>query len=148
MDQALIGAELWSADDCFGDVLKDYRAKYVRSLPHTCSFAWEGLNVYLAHGAPWSDTDHVFPNVSEKTCRRIFATTGADIVVLGHTHIPMRLQFHDKWILNPGALCGNRQDLKQTCGILELPQAEFELFDTDTNQPVELETVIILEGDL
>ena len=147
-------ADLWSiediTDDDFGykDMLQSYRAEYVRSLPRTRDFTWESLNVFLAHGAPWSDTYHVFPNVSASTCRKIFnKVDGADIVILGHTHIPMKLEFRNKWILNPGAICGNRDDLKQTCGILELPQAEFKVFDVDTGKPLNLETVTIFESE-
>lgn len=145
--------EMWDTDEDesigngFDDFLNSYRARYVSSLPMTHNFHWEGVHVYLAHGAPWSDTTHVFPNTSMDTCSKIFDVTKADIVVLGHTHIPMKLRFHDKWILNPGALCGNRDDLRHTCGILELPETEFEIFDIVTGKSVWLETVTIFESD-
>lgn len=136
--------DLWELEDDvngdLGDLRNAYRAEYLNSLPLTRKFEWNGLRVFLTHGTPWSDTYHVFPNVSADVCRRILNETKADIVVLGHTHIPMKLQIGDKWILNPGALCGNRDDLKRTCGILELPQAQFDLFDVDTQKLVELKT--------
>ena len=127
-------------DDEFGDLLNSYRTQYVSSLPTTRQFHWEGKNILLAHGAPWSDTQHVFPNTSVEIFSRLFNDSDADIVILGHTHIPMRIKFQDKWVLNPGALCGNREDLRRTCGILDLPQVAFEIFDVDTGQSVELET--------
>ena len=119
-----------------GDQLYSYRAQYLSSLPFSHQFISEGLTVYVTH---WSDTYHVFPYVSEDVCNRIFENTKADIVILGHTHVPMKLKIDDKWIFNPGALSGNREDLRRTCGILELPQTEFELFDVDTQKPVDLD---------
>ena len=130
-------------DNDFSDVLNLYRTQYVNSLPMTYQFDWKALNVYLTHAAPWSDTYHVFPNVSIEICKRIFDLAQADIVVLGHTHIPMKLCFDNKWILNSGALSGNRSNLQRTCGILTLPLIEFELFDVDTGLSVELDTTIV-----
>lgn len=132
-------------EDVFGDLLNSYRAQYLSSLPTTRQFNWDGKNILLAHGAPWSDTQHVFPNSSVETFTRIFKESNTDIVILGHTHIPMKININDKWILNPGALCGNREDLRRTCGILELPQVIFEIFDVATGQAVELETRVIDE---
>lgn len=131
------------AESDFGDLLNAYRVQYLGTLPFSHQFNWEGLIVYVAHGAPWSDTDHIFPYVSEAVCRKIFEMTKADIVILGHTHIPMKLKMSDKWVFNAGALCGNRENLQRTCGILELPQAKFELFDVDTEKPVELGIIVI-----
>ncbi|MCA9891140.1 MAG: metallophosphoesterase family protein, partial [Anaerolineae bacterium] len=139
--------EPWSieedTDSDFDDSFSFYQAQYLKSLPFSHHFSWEGLTVYLAHGSPWSDTYHVFPSASEATCNKIFTKTKADIVILGHTHIPMKIRFHDKWIFNPGALSGNRDNLQRTCGILDIPQSKFELFDIDTQQSVELDTVIV-----
>lgn len=129
-------------DDAFDD-LNSYRSQYVSSLPVTRQFIWEGKTILLAHGAPWSDTQHVFPNSSVDIFDRIFNDNDADIVILGHTHIPMKIKVEDKWVLNPGALCGNREDLRRTCGILELPHAIFDIFDVDTGQSVTLETRVI-----
>jgi putative phosphoesterase len=130
-------------DNDFGDVLNLYRTQCVNSLPMTHQFNWETQKVYLTHASPWSDTYHVFPNVSIDICRRIFDIAHADIVILGHTHIPMKLCFDYKWIFNSGAISGNRSNLQRTCGILTLPHVEFELFDVDTGLAVELDTTIV-----
>lgn len=142
IDEQLCDAEESMSDD-FDDLLSSYRAKFVSALPLTRTFDWEGLRICLAHGAPWSNTEHIFSSVAPDVCRKIFEATEADIVVLGHTHIPMKLQLDDKWILNAGALCGNRTDLKRTCGILTLPQIQFEVFDIKTKKALELETTKI-----
>ena len=134
--------DFYDLDGDFEDEIGSYRIQYLDSLPLSCSFLWEGVTVYLTHGAPWSDTHHVFPNASAATCQRVIDTAEADIVILGHTHIPMKIQIGEKWILNPGAVCGNRDDLKRTCGILELPQLRFELFDIETSEPLALDTIM------
>lgn len=125
------------------DSLNSYRMQYLNSLPTIRRFDWDRKNILLAHGAPWSDTEHVFPNSPVGTLSRIFSESNADIVILGHTHIPMRIKYNAKWIINAGALCGNREDLRRTCGILELLHAKFEIFDVDTSQSLELETKIM-----
>lgn len=40
---------------------------------------------------------------------------GADIIICGHTHIPMTLDYQGVWIINPGALASGNHFLKQTC---------------------------------
>ncbi len=136
--------ELWnSEEDIDSDLLISYQSQYLNALPESREFHWEGLTVYVTHGAPWSDTFHVFPSASEDTCKRIFEITQADIVILGHTHIPMKLKYQDKWIFNSGAVAGNRDNMMRTCGILQLPEAKFELFNIETQQSVQLDTTII-----
>lgn len=127
----------------FDDLLNSYRVQYLNSLPTVRRFEWEGMNILLAHGAPWGDTEHVFPNAPVGILNRIFSESNADIVILGHTHIPMRIKYNGKWILYAGAICGNREDLRSTCGILELPQAKFKIFDVGTGQSMKLDTKII-----
>ncbi len=129
-----------------GDIdheMNEYRWKYLNSLPQTCEFSWHDVEVLLAHGAPWSDIQHVFPNASLELLSQVQDATTSDVVILGHTHIPMKTKYKNKWIFNPGALCGNREDLKSTCGILTLPQIQFDVFDVKTGQSVEVETRII-----
>lgn len=136
-------AEELDDSDWDGDLLGMYRIQYLNTLPLCRHFDWEGLRICLAHGTPWSDIYHVFPSVSSDICKKVLDTANADIVILGHTHVPMKLKINQKWIFNSGALAGNRENLQRTCGILRLPEVEFELFDVDTKKPVKLETKII-----
>lgn len=39
---------------------------------------------------------------------------GAEIIVFGHSHIPMWLQHDDVWLLNPGAIAGGNELLRQS----------------------------------
>lgn len=125
------------------NALSNYKIQYLNTLSQSHQFNWEGIQVDLTHGAPWSDTYHVFPNTSSDTCKRILDTTKSDIVILGHTRVPMRLKINEKWIFNSGSLAGNRENLQRTCGILTLPQIKFELFDVDTGKILTLDTRII-----
>ncbi len=129
-------------DDEFYDQINAYRANYVRSLPMICSFNWANKQIRLTHATPWNDTFHIFPNTSADICQKLFDTSPADIMILGHTHIPMKIQFKNRWIFNSGALCGNRHNLQRTCATLDLPQADFKLYDVDTGQAVNLEMTV------
>jgi putative phosphoesterase len=110
---------------------------YLNQLPKTLTFEWEGKTVLLAHGAPWSNMEYVFP-VSNLTplFKRIVEQAASDIVVLGNTHIPMEVTYGNTKLVNPGSVCGKQErDGSSTCGILTLPESRFEIYHLPTQQP-------------
>jgi predicted phosphodiesterase len=93
----------------------------------------------MADGTPWDNTEYVFTGVDEATVRRLLQEAKAEVLILGHTHTPMHITLDAGHILNPGSLYGNRPDLQRTCGILTLPDVEFEVFDVSSGEAVEPE---------
>ncbi|HDO19633.1 MAG TPA: metallophosphoesterase [Thermoplasmatales archaeon] len=61
--------------------------------------------IYIAHGSPRDEMfEYVFPDKSEEDLFDMTRFIDADIIVLGHTHIPMKRKIGKKLILNPGSV--------------------------------------------
>ncbi len=115
----------------------------VDDLPLSRRFTWEGVQVFLAHGTPWSNTEYIFPEVSPGKARRVAAEAAADVCIFGHTHLPMRLRCAETWLLNPGSLQRNRTEDRRTYGILTLPGMHFDVYDLETHAPIALSTIAL-----
>jgi putative phosphoesterase len=111
-----------------GKLLQDETLSFLRSLPQSLEFTWEGRRLVLTHGTPWSTNEYVFPTSSTSVFERICKETQADVVVLGHTHTPMCVQINGTRIINPGAVCGNYPDGKGSCAVLTLPQCLLQIY--------------------
>lgn len=97
---------------------------FLAELPTERCFRAGRFQIGLFHGSPWDDPQidffhYVFPE-NGRDIERI-ASAGFDIVILGHTHRPMRLQRNGTLIVNPGS-CGYGNP--PTCASVDLDTAE------------------------
>jgi predicted phosphodiesterase len=76
----------------------------------------------VCHGSLWAVDEYVYPNY--RNFER-FVDIKADVVVMGHTHIPMMRQAGRVLLINPGS-CGQPRDGN--------PLASYALVDTETYQ--------------
>ena len=74
--------------------------------PHSAEVALGGAGFYLVHGTPadplggWLDP----ATCPESELEVLFGGLAADVVVLGHTHLPALRRFGRRLIINPGSL--------------------------------------------
>lgn len=122
---------------------------FLEDLPELLDFDWEGRTVQVAHGAPWDSWEYVYSS-DDDVLLEVAEAAETDIVILGHTHIPMIANIHNGacWILNPGSVCSICHNIYPTCAILTIPPDEklpihFEVYDLTTDQTVEPERVRI-----
>jgi putative phosphoesterase len=85
---------------------------YLAALPSTRDLHIEGRDLKLAHGSPWDDPqdyqcEYIFPQDAARLAR--LRSTPADVILLGHTHVPMLLQVDHRLVLNPGS-CSEARD--------------------------------------
>jgi putative phosphoesterase len=114
---------------------------FLKRLPDTLDLTLEGKKLLVAHGAPWSDNVYVYPKTERHVFRRIAQEARADIVILGHTHVPLVARYRDMWIFNPGSVCRTYTAGSHTCGILTLPESSFEVFEFGSQQRIEVADV-------
>lgn len=93
---------------------------FVSQLPARRAVELQGKRLLMFHGSPWSVEEYVYPDYPHFDR---FAHLDADLVVLGHTHIPMVRRSGTVTIVNPGS-CGQPRDYN--------PQAAYGLLDTET----------------
>lgn len=119
----------------YREPLLEKSLEYLERLPKCLTFEWAGNKVYLCHANPWEDSSiYIFPDRPESLFKLLVESVDADIIIIGHTHHPMRIEFDGRLILNPGSIYGNRDRAERTCGILTLPERTFDLYNIDTGQ--------------
>lgn len=82
---------------------------YLKSLPASREMQVSGFKLLVAHGSPWDDpNDHRCEYVHEGNLASMkrLGSVPADIILLGHTHVPMLARVADKLVINPGS-CGD-----------------------------------------
>jgi putative phosphoesterase len=74
--------------------------------PLTASATMGGARFFLVHGTPPEPLAGPLDpaTCSEAELERLFADVPADVIVVGHTHLPALRRFQDKLIINPGSL--------------------------------------------
>lgn len=78
---------------------------YLQGLPASWDTTIEGVRVALRHGTPRSDMRGIYPRYSSPGELRDFLDeANADVLIVGHTHIPFRIAVGERLIANPGAL--------------------------------------------
>lgn len=119
--------------------LQDSSLSYLIDLPATLTFDWTGLSVYVCHANPWQDSSiYVFPTRPEALFQQVAEAVTADVIIMGHTHHPMSVQWGNTMLVNPGSIYGNRDRPQRSCGILTLPERCFEIYDIDTGRKLSL----------
>lgn len=80
--------------------------EYLLSLPRKLEVEISGIRVFVCHGSPRSLLDeYVYPETTSHLFESFLKETSADLVVLGHTHIPFIKEIsNSKYVLNPGSV--------------------------------------------
>ena len=79
--------------------------KWLGSLPTELKLELEGLRIAVCHGSPTQPLkSYIFPSDAEAHADRFLALTGADVLILGHTHVPYRVERDSRLMLNPGSV--------------------------------------------
>ncbi len=112
-------------------VLTSKERGFLLSLPKKLLVEASGLNIFVCHGSPRSLLDeYVYPEEVDQLLESFLEETSADLIILGHTHIPFIRRIGDsKCVLNPGSV-GQPRDRNPRASymILEiLEEKEFQL---------------------
>ncbi len=112
--------------------------RYLETLPHELNLRSESTAIAVHHGQPGSDMAVIFPeDLTRNEIRSLLADAHCDILIVGHTHLPM-LATHASGglIVNPGALGrppyippAHIKFETATFGVLTLPDRTFDVYD-------------------
>ena len=100
--------------------LSDGSRRFLCGIPPRRALDCGGRRILMVHGSPQDDDEYVFP-LGEGQWP--FGNPGADILVMGHTHVPWTDRFpkYRLTVVNPGSV-GQPRDGN--------PQASFAILDT------------------
>lgn len=89
------------------------------NLPHPLHIEIDGAKILVCHGSPWDISEYIYPDASpEKRGRVMDAATGYDLLVLGHTHYPLRWEKGRLTVVNPGSVGQPRDRRPGACWAL------------------------------
>lgn len=79
---------------------------YLRQLPRGELTTVEGVVIFVCHGSPRNPLDeYVTPDYPTDVLQGLLATTHAQVLVLGHTHLPLLRSIRsDRVVVNPGSV--------------------------------------------
>ena len=87
------------------EVIGEDGLRYLAGLKSSERVEREGKTLALFHGSPRDPLlEYVFPGMTEAVGRGLVNMAAAEIVLLGHTHIPMMYRFNGKVLANPGSV--------------------------------------------
>ena len=95
---------------------------WLARLSSDCRLELDGLRILLCHGSPWAVDEYIYP---ESGGFERFTRLAADVIIMGHTHVPMMKRVGETLVVNPGS-CGQPRDY--------IPGACYGLLDTQTGQ--------------
>lgn len=101
--RTMLGPRGWKAAK-----LKDDTWAYLELMPPSLTRAIAGHTIAVHHGSPARDTEFISPyKPMPESVERFWETSCANVLVLGHTHMPM-IERNDRGrlILNPGSVHG------------------------------------------
>lgn len=90
-------------------------------LPHPQRIRIGDHGILLCHGSPWDIDLYVYPDASTELLEQC-GSSGDKLIVLGHTHYPMMVEFNGVRIVNPGSV-GQPRNGK--------PGAHWALYDSE-----------------
>lgn len=78
---------------------------YLSRLQPSAKTEAEGVSLGLYHGSPQNPlSEYVYPGIAAFSAKRIMDESGARIVLLGHTHVPMNYSLDGGMLGNPGSV--------------------------------------------
>lgn len=123
--------------------LEQEDVQFLQGLP----LDWEGVcggrRIFMCHGKPGNNIWGLYrDHLSDTLLTMMLRSLKADVLITGHTHLPMYVQVMQGCVINPGSLFRSSfsaRDTSHSYGVLHLPQLEFEIFDVDSRglQPLD-----------
>jgi len=110
-----------------GNIVLDWTIKntseqvkeYLRSLKHRMELEFEGLKFLLVHGSPLNElNEYITPQTKEDRLQEIIRNVNADVIINGHTHLPMAKYVKGKMIFNAGSVGRPKDGDSRACYLL------------------------------
>ena len=118
--------------------LSPENAAYLKQLPIDWQDVVEDVSIFMCHGKPGNNLwgmyrDHLSPTY----VNMMMADLDTDVVITGHTHMPLYMRVERGCLINPGSIYmfNSLRPSSHTYGVLHLPELTFEVFDL-TADPV------------
>ena len=111
--------------------LNDLQIEKLLTSPEKLLVEIDGLNILMCHGSPWDANLYLYPD-ADKEILNMAGDTGADIVLIGHSHYQFLYKVGNTVLLNAGSVGQSRS----TGGL-----ADWAIIDTK-NEVIQLRSTL------
>ncbi len=118
-------------------------AIFLDDLPINWQGKFMGYKVFMCHGKPGNNIWGLYrDHISDTLLNMMLGSLEADILIVGHTHVPMYIRVANGCVINPGSLYmfNSMRISSHTYGVLHLPDMSFDLYDLAAEPIHPLET--------
>lgn len=114
---------------------------WLGGLPRSLELDLDGFKVVVFHGSPLHPLrEYVFPMDAQMRAKQFLESTGADMIILGHTHMPYVIRAASGLVVNPGSVGQPRDgDPRASYAMVDLAGGEVEV----TNKRVEYDIDLV-----
>ncbi|MBI1257062.1 MAG: YfcE family phosphodiesterase [Chloroflexi bacterium] len=105
---------------------------YLKDLPLEWRDEIGGRTLFMCHGKPGNNLWGLYrDHISNTLLNMMLESLGADVLITGHTHVPLYVRVKRGCVINPGSLYTfhNVRSTSHTYGVLHLPDMTFDLYD-------------------
>ena len=114
--------------------LRQENLRYLRGLPLNWQGELAGVTVYMCHGKPGNNMWGMYKDHLSKTyLKMVLQSLRADVLVTGHTHLPLHIKSEWGCLVNPGSLYTFKcaRATSHTYGVLSIPDFSFHVYDAN-----------------
>ncbi len=87
------------------DTISEQQKEFLRNLPKTKEININGIKIFLAHGSPRLNNENITPDLPLEKVEEMISSTAADLILVGHTHVPCGYQTNTKQtVVNVGSV--------------------------------------------
>lgn len=103
--------------------------EWLRNLPFDIRLTLpDGTRLLGIHAAPKADDLPIHPNLSDREITAVLTGCGADLICMGHTHLPMDRQVGDRHVFNLGGVSNPPgDDLRASYGFLTADSTGYQI---------------------
>ncbi|WP_455368805.1 metallophosphoesterase family protein [[Eubacterium] cellulosolvens] len=120
---------------------------YLREMQLFSSFTQHDICVKAYHGSPREPlNEYVFPGTADFVLKSMIETAQCDVLLLGHTHMPIKFRSNSLYLFNPGSVGQPRdRDPRASYGILEIEKENVNFEIKKVNYDIDSAAAKILE---
>lgn len=118
----------WSYD------LSSENVHFLKTLPLDWRGTIAGVRLFMCHGKPGSNLWGLYrDHVSNTLLDMMLGSLGVDVLITGHTHVPMFVKVRQGCVVNPGSVYTFKSSraTSHTYGVLHLPDKTFDVYDVN-----------------
>jgi putative phosphoesterase len=129
--------------------LSEENRSYLRQLPTEVRVNLAGVRLLMTHGSPAAISEHIDPGTPQSRLRALALEAAADVIILGHSHVPMDRQVGGTRFVNPGSVGrADDGDPRAAYAILEITNGKVSVHHFRIRYDIQRACQAIRENDL